>query len=57
MNVRAITKSFQAQMNANTVAATRAGVIDGRMTRTSAPIRDAPSTIAASSISSGMDRK
>ena len=43
--------------NVNSPAATWPGLAMGRMTSRSAVSRDAPSIIAASSISSGMARK
>src|SRR5581483_6666351 len=52
--IRAKMYSFQLVMNANTEVATRPGATSGRRIRVNAPSRVEPSTIAASSSSSGI---
>src|SRR5947209_12878949 len=46
-------RSFQASTNANSATVTIAGVESGKTTRQSAPSREQPSIIAASSSSTG----
>ncbi len=46
--------SFQAWMKPKIAVATRPGATSGKTIRMNAPTRDAPSTIAASSRSTGM---
>ena len=54
MSTLANRNSFHAVMNANTDVATRPGPSKGKVTFRNAPQRPQPSTIAASSSSTGM---
>ena len=49
--------SFQAAMKVKISAVTSPGAASGRVTRSSTPIRPLPFTIAASSISAGIEEK
>ena len=57
MKISARSSSFQAPVKVKIATATSPGADSGSRTRTSAPIRVAPSTIACSSRSAGMPRK
>jgi hypothetical protein len=49
--------SFHAAMNVKIMAVTRPGAASGRVTRSIVPSRPLPSTIAASSSSTGIEAK